>query len=88
MLTCAHVFVSVCVHIRICARLCIHMCVCVCARVRVHEHCVCVHVLQTCLLLHFGRKVYALKALFTLELPDFTLLGHSLRLWVNYDRFV
>ena len=30
--------------------------------------------LQTCLLLRFGRKVYALKALFTLELPDFTLL--------------
>ena len=43
---------------------------------------------QTSLLLHFWRKVYALKALFTLELPDFTLFGGSLRLWVTYDRFV
>ena len=46
---------------------------------------------QTCLLLRFRHKVYALKALFTLLRLSCQILRFwwpSLRLWINYDRFV
>ena len=81
-ISCIYVFV-----LRWCVCVCAHACVCFTIIVSLRSF-VDRSEKQTCLLLRFGRKVYALKALFTLELPGFTLLGCSLRLWVNYDRFV
>ena len=64
---CLCVCVCVCVYMRVCVCVCVCACmfVCLCVCVCVYA-CLCMCVCQTCLLLRFWRKMYALKALFTL----------------------